>query len=305
MVSAKPWKFEAVVRLGIGVFLCMFVGSLVFTALQLEAKSPRTLHLFYVAFGLSLALLAFTLFLLRRPWRLETAVQRLAAVLLCFYAGLIVGAWAQKLAGPSFGPSISQMIIASMSFQGAALLLVARFLREHSLPWSDAFGFRNNWKHALLLGFIVASLFLPIGWGLQVLCAKAMEHLPRLHLKPEEQQAVQTLHLAQTATSRLVLGFITILLAPLAEEVLFRGILYPWIKQIGFPRLALWGTALVFAAIHMNLVSFLPLAFLALALALLYEQTDNLLAPITAHALFNGFNFTLLYIFQESMSKLQ
>ena len=49
------------------------------------------------------------------------------------------------------------------------------------------------------------------------------------------------------------------LLAPVAEELLFRGILYPAIKQAGFPRLALWGTSLLFAAMHMNLVTFVPL----------------------------------------------
>jgi CAAX protease family protein len=84
-------------------------------------------------------------------------------------------------------------------------------------------------------------------------------------------------------------------LAPVAEEMLFRGILYPAVKQAGFPRLALWGTALLFAAVHQNLVTFVPLTVLALALAWLYERTDNLWAPITAHAMFNAMNFVILY----------
>ena len=44
----------------------------------------------------------------------------------------------------------------------------------------------------------------------------------------------------------------------------------------------------------LNGAIFLPLFVLALALTWLYEKTDNLLAPITAHALFNAVNFTLL-----------
>jgi len=80
-------------------------------------------------------------------------------------------------------------------------------------------------------------------------------------------------------------------IAPVAEELLFRGILYPAIKQAGFPGVALWGTSLLFAAIHVNLGIFVPLLLLALVLAQLYERTGNLLAPITAHALFNAFNF--------------
>jgi membrane protease YdiL (CAAX protease family) len=84
-------------------------------------------------------------------------------------------------------------------------------------------------------------------------------------------------------------------LAPAAEEMLFRGILYPAIKQAGFPRLALWGTALLFAAIHLNLVTFFPLMVLALGLTWLYERTDNLWSSIIAHALFNAMNFVILY----------
>jgi membrane protease YdiL (CAAX protease family) len=302
MLSAKQWKFEAVARLFLSIILCMFLGSLLFTAFHVGGT--KHFYAFYAAFAFSVGLLLTAVVLLRRPWQVETAVTRLAIVLLCFYGGLLVGAWAQKLAGPPYGASIAQMIVAAMSFQGAALLLVARFLSEHQTNWSSAFGFKNQWRQALLLGFIVACLFLPLGSGLQWLSAKIMLHLPRLHLKPEEQQAVQTLQLAGNWKSRVVLGVITILLAPVAEEVLFRGILYPWIKQLGFPRLALWGTAVIFAAIHMNVATFLPLACLALALALLYERTNNLLASITAHALFNGFNFTLLYLFQEQLDKM-
>ena len=64
----------------------------------------------------------------------------------------------------------------------------------------------------------------------------------------------------------------------------------------GFPRLALWGTALFFAVSHANLMAFLPLTFFGLVLALLYEATDNLLAPITVHALFNAINLVLLLV---------
>jgi len=44
---------------------------------------------------------------------------------------------------------------------------------------------------------------------------------------------------------------------------------------------------------------FLPLFALAMLLTLLYERTNNLLAPITAHSLFNALNFALYYILQK------
>jgi len=80
---------------------------------------------------------------------------------------------------------------------------------------------------------------------------------------------------------------------------MFRGILYPVIKQAGYPRLAWWGTALLFALVHLNLVTFVPLLVLALLLTELYERTGNLLAPITAHLLFNALNFAALLVLQH------
>jgi membrane protease YdiL (CAAX protease family) len=44
-----------------------------------------------------------------------------------------------------------------------------------------------------------------------------------------------------------------------------------------------------------NLVTFVPLLVLALALTLVYEKTGNLLAPITTHAMFNALNFAMLW----------
>jgi len=46
-----------------------------------------------------------------------------------------------------------------------------------------------------------------------------------------------------------------------------------------------------------------PLFVLAILLTALYERTDNLLAPITAHALFNTFNFALLYLLDRPLGK--
>ena len=99
-----------------------------------------------------------------------------------------------------------------------------------------------------------------------------------------------------------LLALMAVAVAPVAEETLFRGILYPAIKAAGYPRLALWGTSILFGASHVNLVTFLPLTFLALALTWLYEKTDNLTAPILAHSLFNTANFFQLVIERQALA---
>ena len=306
MLSGTPWKAEAIVRLFLGLVVCVYGGSLIILAMHFHSLPGKPGFRFYAILIATFGLLGAALVFLRKKWTLDNFLRRMAGSLVCLYAAFCFGLWLQKFSGPP-APSVAQMIISALSFQGAALILVAYFLHEHQTGWVEAFGFSTRWPRALLLGFILACLFLPVGWGLQLGTAVFLEwvakRLPQLGLQPQEQQAVQTLQMAMTFASRLALGVVTIILAPMAEEILFRGILYRWIRQAGFPRLALWGTALLFAAVHLNLISFIPLALLAVGLALLYERTGNLLAPITAHALFNALNFAILYSFQQTWSK--
>ncbi len=306
MLLVKPWKPDAVVRLLVSVFVCVYSGALLVSLLRYFGTGPKaSAAMIFLLAAAALLFLGATLVLVGKPWRLENFMRRVVALLVCFYAGLFLGAWVQKLVGPApSGTSVGQLIVAAVSFQGAGVWLVARFLKEHQIGWTDAFGLSNQRRRAILGGILLATLFLPVAWGLQQVCGQLITHFQRFGIKPEPQPAIEVLRLADSWASRAVLGLVTILLAPFAEELLFRGILYPWIKQLGFPRLALWGTALVFAAIHGNLVIFLPLLVLALLLTLIYEKTNNLLAPITAHSLFNAMNFTMLYLVQGQPGRL-
>ena len=189
--------------------------------------------------------------------------------------------------------SLEYLVIVTMSLHGSILLATAAALWWFHVSWREAFGFTSGGAgRAMVLGALAGLVFLPVGWALQFLSG---EILNALHRDVPVQEAVQTLQKADTLDSRVYFVVFSILIAPVAEEILFRGVLYPAIKQFGFPRLALWGTAVLFAAIHVNVPIFLPLLALGLALALLYEATNNLLATITAHGLFNAVNIVVFY----------
>ena len=301
MLSAKPWKADAIIRLLLSVFICVYAGSLLMSALHYASAGGKTSpKLFYALAAVAMMCLAATLILINQPWRLERFTQRMVALMVCAYGGLFLGMWVQRVSGVSGAEvSIWRMSMATLSFQGAALVLVARFLREHQTGWAEGFGFLNQRRQAVLLGLLAALIFLPLGWGLQQASALVMTHLPYFKMEPQEQLAIHALRDSMSWGGRLTLGAAAVLLAPVAEEMLFRGILYPAIKQAGWPRLALWGTALLFAAVHMNAVTFVPLAAFALVLTALYERTNNLLAPITAHVLFNALNFAMLLLLQQ------
>ena len=228
-----------------------------------------------------------------KPWKIESLLRLGMGVLVCMFLGAALMAFVRIVFKTGEDYSVWRIVAAAMCFQGATLVLVHLFLREHEMRWAEAFGFAHQWRRALLLGVLMALLFLPVGIGLQWASANLMT---RVHVEPVEQQAVQTLRVSASWLSRALLAAVAIGLAPVAEEVLFRGILYTALKQAGLRHLALWGTSVAFAIIHGNLATLLPLLVLSVALTLLYEKTNNLLAPIVAHAFFNGMNFLRLFL---------
>jgi membrane protease YdiL (CAAX protease family) len=82
--------------------------------------------------------------------------------------------------------------------------------------------------------------------------------------------------------------FAIVVFAPIVEELFFRGIVFnAWRREVS-RRWAYIGSAALFAVIHFQLVSLVPIFLLGLALAWVYERTRSLLAPIAMHATVNG-----------------
>ncbi len=85
---------------------------------------------------------------------------------------------------------------------------------------------------------------------------------------------------------------VAVLLAPVAEEIVFRAFLF---KGLAASWGWLWGTvasSAIFAIAHAQITILLPLFFLGFTLAWLYERTDSIVACIALHALFNGISVT-------------
>ncbi len=294
MLSKKPWKLEAILRLGLRLFICQILGLLAVAVIQVAVGGAKGGDWLFCLLACGSAFFcAATLFIMRKPWGADALSRQLAFLLAGVSLALVFAGLTQSyVASPDAADPVWRMLTAALCFQGAAILFVGFFIREHDVSWSDSFGFNQQWPRALLFGVLLTLVFLPVGLALQQASASLMT---RVDVEPVEQQAVQTLRTADSWLSRAVLAVVAIGLAPVGEEILFRGILYPAVKQAGFRHLALWGSSVLFAVIHGNLATLLPLFVLSVALTLLYEWTNNLLAPIVAHALFNGINFVRLY----------
>jgi membrane protease YdiL (CAAX protease family) len=184
------------------------------------------------------------------------------------------------------------MLLGTLMYQGVSFVMIGVLLRLHNITWSEAFGFtRQRLVRTVGLATLASAIVLPIALALNWLSTLIME---RMGYKANAQVTVQALQSTETHEQMIYFGIVTIILAPMVEELLFRGILYPTIKQFGFPKFAMWTVSIFFGFAHLNVSTFVPLVFLSVILIFLYETTENLLAPIITHALFNTANFFLL-----------
>lgn len=233
--------------------------------------------------------------LTEKNWPPEAALQLLAMLFLCLGTGMLAGAGAMSLLErmelTAHRQSVS-LVIGTISFHGGGLLAVAIFLRLTGQRFVEAFGILNGqqWR-AVKLGLGAIFIVLPLAWLLSLIAAAGFGFF---NIEAPPQTAVQIFKNTPSLGLKVYFACFAVLLAPVVEEILFRGIFYPAIKQLGRPRVALWGTAVVFAAIHLNLLTFFPLVMLAVVLTKLYESTGNLLAPVVCHAAFNALNFIAL-----------
>lgn len=125
----------------------------------------------------------------------------------------------------------------------------------------------------------------------------------------QSSQGVENLtsrYLALGGWAIALLGVMAVVMAPLLEETLFRGILQPALKRrVGFPLAALAVTA-VFTATHLpQFFSYPPALVLIFVcgglLSLLREAADSLWPPILFHFGFNLAALLPLLFFSEEM----
>jgi membrane protease YdiL (CAAX protease family) len=94
-----------------------------------------------------------------------------------------------------------------------------------------------------------------------------------------------------------ILAFTTlVVIAPLAEEILFRGYLYGKLKKFVPVWVAILATSLLFGFLHGDLNLAVDTFALSIVLCLLRESTGSIWASILLHMTKNGIAFYILFI---------
>ncbi len=186
------------------------------------------------------------------------------------------------------------IVISAIAMEAPALGLITLLVRRCKTTWKEAFFKSTEVPTAIAYGVMGGAIFVPAGWLLESLSDYVLTKLNWAH--PDQDLVVELQQHGLNLPEKTTMAIITIVFAPIIEELMFRGVFYPAIRQKGGRALAFWITSVLFAVVHCNLETFVPLLVFAMMLAVLYESLDNLAAPMVAHSIFNGANFVLLML---------
>lgn len=115
--------------------------------------------------------------------------------------------------------------------------------------------------------------------------------------EPEIQEVVKWVLEEKSPFTLMSLVFFGIIVAPIIEEILFRGFLQSALKNTFGSRYAIMISAFLFSGVHMDLFALMQIFILGILLGYLYEKTQTLIAPIVVHILHNSLTLIfLLYV---------
>lgn len=230
------------------------------------------------------------------PWK-PSDVFRLVVFLFFVEAVLLI---AEGLVAGAFGiRSIDHNLLLmsnSLARDIFVALAVLWLVKRSGFGWS-AIGLerRGFWKH-LRTGVVAYFGIVPV--LLVIVLAMAMA-TKLLSYEPPPQPVVEV-YLKEHRGHWIV--YFTLFVAgagPLIEEIFFRGFSYRAFRSRLGPRWAGAASALVFAALHLNLIAFVPIFVLGLYLAYLYERTGSIVPSMTVHVIHNFLMVALTLLFKN------
>ncbi|TLD71918.1 CPBP family intramembrane metalloprotease [Phragmitibacter flavus] len=181
------------------------------------------------------------------------------------------------------------MFVGSMFFLLLGLMLVAYMSVLRGMNPTEMFGLRSI---SVKSAFGLAAVWIVGVVVVMALIVAAVYAVALGGQLPDEspQEVVEMFRKMDGWMMRGLVVIAAVLVAPLTEELIFRGFLYGVTKRFTERWFAVLLTALLFATVHNHVGSLLPLFLLGVGFAVAYEATGSLLVPIFMHMIFNGFN---------------
>lgn len=190
--------------------------------------------------------------------------------------------------GPAEAEALLLRTLAGQVVWLAGSILVAAVTFRHGLRRGLGLSARR-WLYDSLRSAAAYLIVLPVCVGLALVMSRILpEQLQPPHALLKAQKVLPPAWKAVTLLSAVVL-------APLSEELFFRGLVQSMFRRyLQSPWASIVLGSLFFTAIHVPQYHHMPSLFaLSLVLGYNYERTGRLMAPLLTHALFNLVNLLI------------
>jgi membrane protease YdiL (CAAX protease family) len=242
--------------------------------------------------------------------RAEPSVFGFGAAFLASAVGAQILTLAFRLNDES--PQLMQKALQGIGAHGAqlavvAFILLARRFRPRGASTAVARGGVHQHPRALLESVMMAVAAALLLWPVIEAVGGSIGAIERWFGTSTPAVGHQTIEILLKAGTHDPWWWLTIasavILAPLAEEFVYRGLLQQGLKAIGLStRIAIVITSFLFAIMHWaaltdgsRLVGITVLFILAVGWGMLYERTGRIAAPVLAHAIFNATNLLIAF----------
>jgi len=228
----------------------------------------------------------------KATWRWWEAI---AVYVGAFFAGGIAALPVLELVGDDDLGAIVSTIAAALVILGVLVF----WLRRAHPTWVEVLGVPRRWGPEVRAGIVFGIGLYPVVVFVVGLLLVVLFRF----LSGESVQAPEQVSQDLPAIGTLATIVYAVVLAPIGEELFFRGVLFRSLRdRHGFLGGAL-GSGFAFGLIHYipgpaldSLLLMSVMVFTGLGLAYIYERRGSILAPIAAHVTFNVIGLALIYL---------
>lgn len=243
-------------------------------------------------------------------------VQILWLVFFVLLAGIVFSSIGQLIAYAIYGtlnmyeaasPAAYIRIVQTFGSIGMFLVPALLFAYCQDRKWLN-YGAANRKPHYLLVNItlLLSIVILPLvavteQWNQSLQLPESMANVQQwMRAMEDRAEEMMTLLTFEHSNTTLILNLIVMAAIPaLCEEFLFRGAIQSFLqKQTGKPHLAIWITAVIFSAIHLEFFGFFPRLLLGAYLGYLLYWSRSLWLPILAHFLHNALSLIITFSLQ-------
>lgn len=228
--------------------------------------------------------------------RIETFALYLAVM---FFGGQVIESVTSSIASIETRLILNVLMIIST----LAIVLWARLFGASIKDIRETFALYagSAWK---LLRDLIAAFLAGTGATLPLLVVligyAAILTVLKINVQDGAHPVVEVLSRSSQSGSNLIfyaIAFLAVIVAPLVEETMFRGVLYSWLRNKTGAFFAILLSSLIFAAIHpQGPIGIFPLTCIGMLLASLREWRNSLIPSMLCHAALNASVLSLTQI---------